>query len=755
MLKRIHKIKNIGRFVDCNAGGCEFSSETIIFGLNTQGKSTLTAILRSIQTGNNDLLIGRKTFGVSGGKKVEIDFEDNGINEKYIFENKTWNKFNSNIIIYDSKFITENVFDGENITFNQQKNLNAVIIGKDGHELNNEIIALQERSEELAQEKTKKTMEFSRYFTGIELENFIKLKPDDMADEKIIAKEKEIRFEKAKEEIKKIIEYYIKNISDINFSIKNILQKTLDLKQEEIENHIKAHFGHKEGSRIFLNNGLFFLKERPDPDDKRVCVFCGQELGDKAEKLIEIYAKFFKGGYEQLQGEINLTAEYFKRLSIETMLTKMVSDLKLRDIDIELDDIKIKEIAESKNNFEKELELKKDLNYKIDFTNFDYLEKEIIIIKHKLEKFELEKISNRSSKNPLLLEEEKHLLEIVKKRFDPLWIKFCKEIADIEIEAKPLRELRDKKRKELELYSTSIFETHKKTINLFCQEMGADFIIEDFKPLKKIIGQSERIFAIKFFGNHKINISNSDEKTPNFKNTLSESDKRLLSFAFFLSLMAHDKELNKKIIIFDDPMSSFDSERRRKTVQLIADIKSDVELGSGKKQTLFPKQKIVLTHDDRFAKELARLMSNAKTLKIKDCATSEQKQSEICWTDFSHDFPDDEIIDKIKKIKNIFEMRQFNIPFETDCRIVLENIFKRKYQFHLKDQLPDRRKSVRSFVVKLNELQISGFHESTKFQKFTRLCDDLCIELHDNGSVISNGDKQSILKDFFECIEII
>ncbi|UMX47534.1 MAG: hypothetical protein L7H18_03740 [Candidatus Nealsonbacteria bacterium DGGOD1a] len=56
MLKRIHKIKNIGRFVDCNAGGCEFSSEAIIFGLNTQGKSTLTAILRSIQTGNKALL---------------------------------------------------------------------------------------------------------------------------------------------------------------------------------------------------------------------------------------------------------------------------------------------------------------------------------------------------------------------------------------------------------------------------------------------------------------------------------------------------------------------------------------------------------------------------------------------------------------------------------------------------------------------------------------------------------------------------
>ena len=76
MLKRIHKILNIGRFADCQSAGCEFSKETIIFGYNTQGKSTLTAILRSIQTGNNDILIGRKTFGATGNKNIEIQSDE-------------------------------------------------------------------------------------------------------------------------------------------------------------------------------------------------------------------------------------------------------------------------------------------------------------------------------------------------------------------------------------------------------------------------------------------------------------------------------------------------------------------------------------------------------------------------------------------------------------------------------------------------------------------------------------------------------
>ena len=76
MLKRIQRIQNIGKFADCNAAGCEFAKETIIFGFNTQGKSTLTAILRSLQTGNSNILIGRKTFGATGSKKVEVDFDN-------------------------------------------------------------------------------------------------------------------------------------------------------------------------------------------------------------------------------------------------------------------------------------------------------------------------------------------------------------------------------------------------------------------------------------------------------------------------------------------------------------------------------------------------------------------------------------------------------------------------------------------------------------------------------------------------------
>ena len=755
MLKRINKIKNIGRFVDCHSAGCEFAKETIIFGYNTQGKSMLTAILRSIQTGNNDIIIGRKTFGATTGKYVEIDFEEGGANDKYVFQNRVWNKSNPNILIFDSKFITENIFEGENITFDQQKSLNTVIIGKKGQDLYDEIVGLQKKSEGFAKQKAEKTREFTRHFNELSFEEFKSLAKDAKIDEKINGKEKEIKFEREKGDIKAAIKSYIQSVSVIKFSIRDNLAKTLDVKQEEIEKHIKSHFSTHENAINFLSEGLEFLKENPTDDNKRSCVFCGQELEVIAESLINHYSDFFKGGYEQLQIEISKAIDYFKGVNLEAILEKIAVGLKAKGIAISsLNESTIGSLIDLKKRFEKELGRKRDLNYSVDFNTFDSLKAGVEQIKKDLEELEQKKINIPSPKPLLDLEKEKRKLEIIKKRYEPVWVQFCDELDKIEIAAEPVRVDRERKREDLETYSSGIFDTHKGTINQFCASMCADFEIEDFKPLRKLVGKNERIFSIKFFGSHKVSLDNADEQTPNFRNTLSESDKRLLAFAFFLSLLSHDREINKKIILFDDPMSSFDSERRRRTVHLITDIVCKYKEANGTEKSLLPRQKIILTHENHFAKELARVIPNARTLKIEEYTVNVQKRSKIVHTDFSKDFPDDDISRRIDKIKGILDNRTFTTAFEEDCRVVLEHIFKRKYYIELKNEIAQK-KSVRTFVNKMNQEKVSGFDEKGKFSKFTRLCDDLNIELHDNNSINSSGDKESILKDFFDCLKEI
>ena len=754
MLKRIREIRNIGRFADCHDAGREFSKETIIFGYNAQGKSTLTAIIRSIQTGNNDILIGRKTFGSTEGIRIAIDFEDGDTNDQYVFQNRAWNKANPNILIFDAKFIADNVFAGENVTFDQQKNLNTIIIGKKGQDLNNEIVALQKQSDDFAIQKREKTREFTRQFSNFDFETFKGLTEDADIDNKIREIEKEIEFKREKEDIKKAIRNHIQSVSSYRFSIRETLKKTLDAKQEEIDEHINSQFATAENAWNFLSEGLDFLKAKTSDGTPRTCVFCGQELGANAECLVSLYSAYFKGGYEQLQNEINKAIDYFNGINFEATLEKIAADLRAKNLDIGLSDSKISELADLKKKFEKELKKKRDLNYVIDFDTFDRLRLEIEKIKSDLEELEQTKLNIPLPKSVSDLLSEKRTLEITKTRYESTWVTFCKDLEKIEFEAEKIRKTREEKRQELEAYSSAIFDTHKGTINRLCEEMCADFGVEDFKPLKKIIGSDERIFALKIFGTHRVTIDSEDDKTPNFKNTLSESDKRLLAFAFFVSLLSLNRELDKKVVVFDDPMSSFDSERRRKTVHLITDVACKYKEAGGTEKSVSPRQKIILTHEDRFAKELERLMPCARTLKIEEYVDAGQKRSRITHADFAQDFPDDDISNRIEKINRILDTRAFAEDYQSDCRVILEHIFKRKYYLELQTEV-SQRKSVRTFTTKLMQDSIGGFDGVTKFHKFVRLCDDLNIELHDSTAANSHGDHESILKEFFECLKLI
>ena len=201
-------------------------------------------------------------------------------------------------------------------------------------------------------------------------------------------------------------------------------------------------------------------------------------------------------------------------------------------------------------------------------------------------------------------------------------------------------------------------------------------------------------------------------------------------------------------------MSSFDNERRRKTVHLITDVAYKYKEAGGSEKSVSPKQKIILTHEDRFARELERRMPYACTLKIEEYVDEGQKRSRISHADFAQDFPDDDISYRIEKIKDILDKRTFNGNFELDCRLVLEHIFKRKYHLQLQTEI-SQKNSVRTFTRKLKQDGIGGFNEATKFKKFDRLCDDLNIDLHDGSAAPSPGDQESILKDFFECLESI
>lgn len=745
----IQHIKNTGKFINCQMAGCQFSDNTIIYGKNTLGKSTLTSIFRSLQTGNKKIIEGRKTFGSTNQPAIQIRFFDGTTREIIDFNSSQWSLGNPNILIFDTQFISENVFQGEQISFDNQKSLNQIIIGVKGLELNNEIQNLQNELNELTEKKRKLTSDFSKLlpspeFDNITIDKFCALPELSELDEQISTKKEEYERVKNKEAITKTLDNHSSFfLSIIRLDIDNILQKTINFNPQEIEKHINNHWKNHKASKDFLKQGLELTK-----DNKESCVFCGQNLGKTELDLLKAYEEFFKGEYQQIQNQVRDLKEQIEKTNLESQIEKFHSDIEKYSLKTELDSVFFEQILSEYKRLLEDLKIKSNDLYYIPLKFYsDSLINTLTKLTDEIQRI-IEKYFPKSSSTLGLSEilSEIKSLELSKKRIQEAFKNICKDYFEINELFEKKRELRETKRKELEDYSLEIFGKHKSSINIYLDRMGANFMIDDLQPIKKLKGSDEKLFSIKFYNTHQVKLDSTDEDIPNFKNSLSESDKRVLAFAFFLSLLCHDKELDNKILVFDDPFSSFDEERKRDTIQLLADIQFND--GSTSK---IPLQKIILTHEKTFYREIyLKSFNQPQTLKIEfDGVVNEVNTSTIKYCNIDEEFPDDFILAKIKRLKEIHTNRSFSEKYDGDCRIVLENIFKRKYSFILAETIKQK-KSVRTFTTTLENK-----YSNENYNKLLRLCNDLNIELHDNSVQPSEGDHASILRDFFECIEII
>ncbi len=137
--------------------------------------------------------------------------------------------------------------------------------------------------------------------------------------------------------------------------------------------------------------------------------------------------------------------------------------------------------------------------------------------------------------------------------------------------AKVLAEL-DKKQKELETYTKSIFETYQKRINDLLLTLGADFTITDLKgKTDERANESYSDFGFLIL-NKKVPLKVRQDDAPCFKNTLSEGDKSTLAFTFFIASLEKTPDLNKQVVILDDPLSSLDETRRDATARVLLEI---------------------------------------------------------------------------------------------------------------------------------------------------------------------------------------
>lgn len=670
MINKIIKISGIGKFSNfsSNHDNLSFRKNTIIFGFNTYGKSTLTTIFRSLKKSDQKYIEGKKSFNHPG--TIVVDILDDK-NTHLTLANGNWKK--PDIEIFDNEFVNSSVFVGNEIDYKHKSNLYGIFIGDDINQKVDKLKSLKE--EQAVLEKKRDNVKLS--YTKNDLGPFdIFLKIDEIADieKRIKDKEKDIKVLTNIETLKRLAESSVLNDNFSSFS--NSIQKRLDISADKkIEDHIKNHWNNPNSSKNFLAEGVQLLKSNEES-----CVFCGQNISP-VKDLIKDFKKVFNKAYDELRQEILHAGESFLRIDVQSEISKFIP------YGINFEEYFDKEILlESKKNLDDDIKIKLlNLNHNIDITS-DKSNFQIFVTEIKKLDTLFKEIKNKQFSSDKIgsLKDELKLLNLSKYRFSLDGKKIEKEYtSSLELLEKKKDEIK-KLREEIDKETSEIIDKNQTLLNETLKKLGADFSINKLTSKSNLSRLDSHFIDYEFvIQGQRIPISNKNSQgdaEPKdkyyFGNTLSDSDKRLLAMAFFIVGLVTNAGLKNKIVILDDPFSSFDSNRKDDLVNAIKNIQN--ENGDS------PEQLIVLTHDDSFLARLNSKLSDNETRLLRiHYSKSKGSVLAVCNID---DIIEEQYFKDVKIIKKAIDNSENVDHALKRVRICLERLLKHKYFFQLDNE---------------------------------------------------------------------
>jgi len=229
MLEKLVSIKNIGKLQNLHPiGDVSFRKLSLVYGENGRGKTTACSIFRSLQNGDSNALIERKTVEIDSSQECHIRIDGDNIK----FSDGCWNTTCSNLTVFDSEFVNQNVYSGDTINTDHKKNLYKIAIGQNGVALAKDVDSLTKKIRDSNTDIRIKKLEVEKMIPkGVLIDNFIKLSQEDEVDKKIDVLKNKLNTKKTQveesENIKNKEKFKCITLPKLSFSMKNILKKTI------------------------------------------------------------------------------------------------------------------------------------------------------------------------------------------------------------------------------------------------------------------------------------------------------------------------------------------------------------------------------------------------------------------------------------------------------------------------------------------------------------------------------------------------
>ena len=585
MINCLRLVRNIGQF-DSVATGVTFQLQRNVFlyAENGRGKTTLTAILRSLQTGNPVHILERRRLSAAQPPHVVLDCT--GSPQSAVFQNGTWNRTLPDMAIFDDRFVDENVCSGLDVAAGHRQHLHELILGSQGVALNRALATLVQQIEaDNTRMRNASNAIPVNDRGGLSVDDFCDLPAQVDMDQAILNEERSLAAAQQADSVNTTGTFDLLNLPGFNLEeITSLLRRDIPTLDAEAVHRVQEHIATiGEGGESWISQGM----TRIHGND---CAFCAQTLD--GSPVLGAYREYFGEGYAALKAQLaayaqtiqrahggEVTAGFERNLRVIMQREQFwrqfaeIPELVLDSASIVRDWHAAHRVVSAALAAKSQAPLEVNPLSAEDTAIVETHQRNLALVNTYNERLteanrNVAVVKERAGNaNAAVIRATLARLRAVRARHTPAMVPLCDEYLAAKQAKRTTEQQRDTAKEALERYRATAFPGYQTAINQYLSRFNAGFQVDRVTSADTRGGPTCNYSLV--INNAHVAVSGGTERPgePSFKTTLSAGDRNTLALAFFFAALEQDPALATKIVVIDDPVSSLDDHRMLATMQ--------------------------------------------------------------------------------------------------------------------------------------------------------------------------------------------
>jgi wobble nucleotide-excising tRNase len=592
MITRLQFLRSIGQFDAATGGGpIPLARTTVVYAENGRGKTTLTAVLRSLATNDPIPIAERRRLAAANTPNAVIELA--GGPPPAVFDNNAWSRTLPDLTIFDDVFVDRNVYSGLAVEPAHRQGLHELILGARGIALNQQLqnaIALVAAHTNTIRNDAAAIPAVAR--GPISVDDFCALQPRADIGAEIQAAERALAAAQERAAIQRAhpFDALVPPAFDVA-GLTQVLALGLAALDREAAARVQAHLAQLgQGGEAWVADGVRRVPQEPAAPGP--CPFCAQDLA--GSPLLAHYRAYFSNAYSVLKRTVADTltgigtvhggdAQPAFERAVRVAIERRQFWARFCDVpEINLDTaaitgqwraahaavtatLTIKQGAPLDPMTFSNGTLATIATYEASRAAVNALNQQLGDANGRITAVKAQAAVGDEAALATALA----ALLAVRWRYEQGVALLCtvylaSKAAKVQAELQ-----RDAARAALDAYRAGVFAASQAAINVYLERFNAGFRLDSVASANTAAGSVCNYNVLINATRVPVAGGAPAPGTPTFRNTLSAGDRTTLALSFFLVSLDQDQGLANKVVVIDDPISSLDEHRALTTVQEI------------------------------------------------------------------------------------------------------------------------------------------------------------------------------------------